>query len=217
MKLYIGNKNYSSWSLRGWLVLKAFGLEFEEVVLKLFSDEFYQTLEGKTPAAKVPVLLDGEVKVWDSLAICEYVNETYLKGKGWPASVVDRARARAVVAEMHAGFFAVRNEMPMNCRAKRRVELTEAALSDIEKIDALWQALRKDYAAQGPWLFGKFSIADVFYAPVVLRFITYGTQVSELSAEYMKTVHNLPALQAWLEDALQETDIVEEDEAGIEV
>ncbi|EAR61740.1 glutathione S-transferase family protein [Neptuniibacter caesariensis] len=217
MELYIGNKNYSSWSLRGWLVLKAFDIEFDEVLLKLFSEEFYETLKGKTPALKVPTLIDGDVTVWDSLAICEYVNETYLNGKGWPASAADRARARAVVAEMHSGFMALRNEMPMNCRAKRKVSLSDEAVKDVQKIDALWADLRESFAGEGPWLFGKFSIADVFYASVVLRFGTYGINVSENSAQYMETVFGLPALQEWLEEALKEQDVVELDEAGVDI
>ena len=121
MELVIGNKNYSSWSLRGWLMLKAFDIPFHEKKLQLFSDSFYQELESVTPMAKVPVLIDGGVNVWDSLAICEYVSEKYLEGKGWPKELTSRAIARAAVAEMHSGFSALRNEMPMNCRQSERL------------------------------------------------------------------------------------------------
>ena len=121
MELVIGNKNYSSWSLRGWLMLKAFDIPFHEKKLQLFSDSFYQELESVTPMAKVPVLIDGGVNVWDSLAICEYVSEKYLEDKGWPKELTSRAIARAAVAEMHSGFSALRNEMPMNCRQSERL------------------------------------------------------------------------------------------------
>jgi len=214
MQLIIGNKNYSSWSLRAWLMLKAFEVEFEEVKLNLFSDEFYATLEKYTPLAKVPVLVDGELKVWDSLAICEYVNEQYLEGRGWPKEAAARARARAVVAEMHAGFNALRNEMPMNCRAKRRLDLSAAAKRDIQRMDSIWADLRSEHQAKGPWLLGEFSIVDVFFAPAVLRFVTYGTHLSSQSEEYKQVILEHPAMKAWLESALQETEFVEVDEAG---
>ncbi len=127
MKLIIGNKNYSSWSLRGWLALKAFDVPFEEIKLSLFSDEFYTELAKHSPVGKVPVLVDGDLSVWDSLAICEYINETYLDGKGWPVDKSKRAVARSVVADMHSGLFGIRTEMPMNCLARRHVELSDQA------------------------------------------------------------------------------------------
>ncbi len=215
MQLLIGNKNYSSWSLRGWLMLKAFGLEFKEIKLSLFTDPFYQKISELSPAAKVPVLVDGEIRVWDSLAICEYINETYLKGEGWPSAAADRALARAVVCEMHSGYTALRNEMPMNCRALRLIELSDEAKQDVFKIDELWQQLILQYQQDGDWLFGRFTIADVYFAPVVLRFVTYGVELSEPSQQYMKKMRSLPALQEWIDDALQETEIVPEDEAGV--
>lgn len=214
MQLIIGNKNYSSWSLRAWLMLKAFEVEFDELKINLFTDEFYETLKQHTPVAKVPVLLDGELNVWDSLAICEYVNERYLEGAAWPSDMAERAKARAIVSEMHSGFNALRNEMPMNCRAKRKIELSPAAKNDVQKMDILWAELREAHKDTGPWLFGCFTIVDVFFAPAVLRFITYGTNVSQQSADYMQSVLQHPALQAWLDDALKETEVVVEDEAG---
>ncbi|WP_415905550.1 glutathione S-transferase family protein [Neptuniibacter sp. QD48_55] len=214
MQLIIGNKNYSSWSLRAWLMLKAFDVEFDELKINLFTDEFYETLKQHTPVAKVPVLLDDELNVWDSLAICEYVNERYLEGAAWPSDVSERAKARAIVSEMHSGFNALRNEMPMNCRAKRAIELSPAAQQDILRMDALWAELRATHQHSGPWLFGSFTIVDVFFAPAVLRFVTYGIELSPQSSAYMQTVLQHPALQAWVNDALQETEVVEEDEAG---
>lgn len=217
MELIIGNKNYSSWSLRGWLMLEAFNLTFKETKLLLFTEDFYSALSAHETSDKVPVLIDGDVTVWDSLAICEYVSERYLKGKGWPEDYADRAMARSISNEMHSGFFGVRNEMPMNCRAKRRVELSEQGEKDIARIDQLWSSLRKAHSGKGPWLFGGFSIADVMYAPVALRFRTYGIKISSESQSYADALYNHPAIQLWLKDALLETEIVLEDEAGEEV
>ncbi|MDO6706026.1 glutathione S-transferase family protein [Photobacterium sp. 1_MG-2023] len=217
MQLIIGNKNYSSWSLRGWLMLAQNDISFEEVKLKLFTDQFYATLALHAPTAKVPVLIDGDVTVWDSLAICEYINETYCDHQAWPQDQAARAKARAISCEMHSGLMAVRSEMPMNCRAKRRVTLSEAAQKDVARIDQIWREQMAAYEDQGGWLFGKWSIADCMYAPVVLRFMTYGIEVSEASQRYMKKVFESPAIQAWLSDALTETEFVAEDEAGVDV
>ena len=217
MELIIGNKNYSSWSLRGWLMLAAFDIKFKETRLLLDTDSFYSALKNVDCADKVPVLVDGDITVWDSLAICEYVSETYLDGRGWPQDRAARAEARAIAAEMHSGFFAVRNEMPMNCRAKRRIEASEAAMKDVARIDEIWSSCRERFADKGPWLFGEFSIADVMYAPVVSRFETYGVAVSEASHAYMQSVLNHPKMLEWIEAGKQETEIVEADEAGVEV
>jgi glutathione S-transferase len=216
MQLYIGNKNYSSWSLRGWLILKAFDLPFTEKQLKLFTDSFYIEIEKVSGARKVPVLVDDDNVIWDSLAICEYVNEAYLAGKGWPQEVSVRAEARAVSCEMHSGFFALREEMPMNCRARRVVELSDAAQRDLARIVQIWNGLRSKYKDSGPWLFGQFSIADVMYAPVALRFVTYGIELEGAAKEYMNTLIEHPAVKTWVAEGIQERDIVEEDEAGIE-
>ncbi|MGR5134357.1 glutathione S-transferase family protein [Vibrio alfacsensis] len=212
MQLFIGNQNYSSWSLRAWLIFSQFKLDVEVTKLKLFTDEFYKTLADITPTAKVPTLVDGEVTVWDSLAIFEYVNEQYLQGKAWPSNVTERAKARSIAAEMHSGFFDLRNELPMNIRALRKVDLSVGALSDIARIDAMWA----EQVAQYPdgWLFGEWSIVDAMYAPVALRFQTYGVELSKGAAAYQQKVLASASLQQWLEEASKETDIVEEDEAG---
>jgi glutathione S-transferase len=214
MKLIIGNKNYSSWSLRGWLALKAFDVPFEEIKLSLFSDEFYTELAKHSPVGKVPVLVDGDLSVWDSLAICEYINETYLDGKGWPVDKSKRAVARSVVADMHSGLFGIRTEMPMNCRARRHVELSDQAKKEVATLDALWTKLRAENAQNGDYLFGKFSLADAFFAPVMFRFKTYGIALSAAASEYQTTMLMHPAMQEWLDDALIETDVIDADEAG---
>ena len=214
MKLIIGNKNYSSWSLRGWLALKAFDVPFEEIKLSLFSDEFYTELAKHSPVGKVPVLVDGDLSVWDSLAICEYINETYLDGKGWPIDKSKRAVARSVVADMHSGLFGIRTEMPMNCRARRHVELSDQAKKEVATLDALWSRLRAENAQNGDYLFGKFSLADAFFAPVMFRFKTYGIALSAAASEYQTTMLMHPAMQEWLDDALIETDVIDADEAG---
>ena len=213
MELVIGNKNYSSWSLRGWLMLKGFNIAFTEIKLPLFTDTFAQQIGQYTDAKKVPALVDGDVQVWDSLAICEYISETYLKGAGWPKKPCDRALARAISCEMHSGFFSLRHEMPMNCRAKRAVKVGEQTLSEIARIDQMWKSCRAK-ATTGPWLFGEFSIADVMYAPVALRFATYQPTISAESAEYVQTVLNHPAIKAWVADSFNEVEVIEAEEAG---
>lgn len=212
MKLYIGNQNYSSWSLRAWVIFAQFDLDIEIVKLKLFTDDFYKTLESVTPNAKVPALVDDGAAVWDSLAILEYINEAHLLGKGWPSELHERAKARSIASEMHSGFFNVRNQLPMNCRAKRKVELTEGTLSDIARIDQIWSQQMAQYP-EG-WLFGEWSIADAMFAPVALRMETYGIELSDSARQYQQKQLNSPAIQKWLAEASLETDIVEEDEAG---
>ncbi|EJG1733622.1 glutathione S-transferase family protein [Vibrio parahaemolyticus] len=215
MQLFIGNQNYSSWSLRAWLIFSQYDVKVDVTKLTLFTEDFYDTLASVTPTAKVPTLVDGEITVWDSLAILEYVNEQYLQGKAWPSNVADKAKARAISAEMHSGFFDVRNELPMNCRARRKVDLSDGALKDIARIDAIWS----EQMAKFPdaFLFGEWSIADAMYAPVALRFETYGIELSQGAKAYQQKVLASQAVQKWLAEASQETDIVEEDEAGVEV
>ncbi|WP_229612915.1 glutathione S-transferase family protein [Vibrio parahaemolyticus] len=215
MQLFIGNQNYSSWSLRAWLIFSQYDLKVDVTKLTLFTEDFYDKLASVTPTAKVPTLVDGEVTVWDSLAILEYVNEQYLQGKAWPSPVADKAKARAISAEMHSGFFDLRNELPMNCRARRKVELSDGALKDIARIDVIWS----EQMAKFPdaFLFGEWSIADAMYAPVALRFETYGIELSQGAKAYQQKVLASQAVQKWLAEASQETDIVQEDEAGVEV
>lgn len=216
MKLIIGNKNYSSWSLRPWLLLSVNGIGFEEVRIPLYQENTYTEFAKYTKAGKVPVLHDGEVVVWDSLAICEYISEQHLSGEGWPADAKDRAEARSCCAEMHSGFFALRGKLPMNCRANNRnVPLTEELKKDITRIDDMWSALRQKHAHNGPWLFGDFTIADCMFAPVVFRFATYNVAVSENSRKYMESVLDKPKIKLWLEHAKNEVETIGAEEVGI--
>jgi glutathione S-transferase len=212
MKLYIGNQNYSSWSLRAWLIFAQQHIDVEIEKLKLFTTEFYQSLQPITPSAKVPTLVDGETTIWDSLAILEYINETRLQGQCWPTDPSERAKARAIACEMHSGFQALRDELPMNCREKRHVTLSDAAQKDVARIDAMWAEQMTRYPEA--WLFGPWSIADAMYAPIALRFATYQIPLSELAQGYQQKVLNSSAVQRWLAEASLETDVVREDEAG---
>lgn len=214
LKLIIGNKNYSSWSLRPWLLLAEFDLDFEEVQASLRAEGLKERLGQYSPTSRVPVLIDGDIVVWDSLAICEYVSEKYLAGKGWPSDEALRAEARAICAEMHAGFVGLRREMPMNCRALRKIDPTAEAMADVARIDEIWsKCVARD---NGPWLYGDFSIADCFYAPVVMRFKTYGVSLSEGASQYQAFALEQDALQRWVKAGVAETEIVPEDEAGVD-
>ncbi|WP_136483263.1 glutathione S-transferase family protein [Vibrio sp. H11] len=215
MQLYIANQNYSTWSLRAWLIFAHYHLPVEIRKLQLCTPEFYTTLQAITPTGKVPALQDGDIVVWESLAILEYVNDNYLNGQAWPADKADKAKARAISCEMHSGFNALRNEMPMNCRARRHVELSDAAQQDIARIDTLWSEQMARYPGQ--WLFGKWSIADAMFAPVALRFKTYGIELSPGAAQYRDHVLASPTIQRWLSEASLETEIVDIDEAGTPV
>ena len=164
---------------------------------------------------KVPALIDAELTVWDSLAICEYINDAYLNGAAWPSEIAQRARARSLAAEMHSGFAALRNEMPMNIRAKRHVELSEQAKKDIARIDEIFSTQQQSYP--NTWLFGEFSIVDAMFAPVVLRFKTYQVELSHAAQVYCQHVLSCPVMQSWICEALKETDIVDCDEAGEEI
>jgi len=212
IKLVIGNKNYSTWSLRPWLLLKAFNIQFEEINESLQPDALRDRLLVHSPAGKVPVLIEPDVLVWDSLAICEYVSDVHLDGKGWPHTAKNRAKARAICCEMHSGFNALRAALPMNIRAKRKVALSAALEIDIARIDTIWSEHHR-----AGWLFESFGIADCFYAPVALRFETYNIELSPDARAYQLKLLAHPALLFWIEAARAETEVVAADEAGIEV
>ncbi|MGB0897996.1 MAG: glutathione S-transferase family protein [Psychrobium sp.] len=214
MKLVIGNKNYSTWSLRPWLLMTHFSVNFTEQLESLAPEKLSERLAQYSDSKKVPVLINKELSVWDSLAICEYVNEQCLAGRGWPKDPAQRAIARSVSAQMHSGFGAIRNEMPMNIRAKRRVELSEEAKNEINQMQLLWHRLLQN--SGGPWLFGEFSIADCMYIPVILRFETYGISLLPSTMQYRDTVFTNEAVKQWVDSALQETEVVVVDEAGEE-
>ena len=204
LTLIIGNKNYSSWSMRPWLVLRQADIPFEEVRIPLYATA---TLAQWSPSGLVPALHDGDIKVWDSLAIGEYLNERFPDKQLWPADAAARAVARSISAEMHAGFAALRQNMSMNIRARYPgMGRTPECLADIERILAIWTDCRAHFGSGGDFLFGRFSIADAMYAPVVLRFQTYGVALTGAAKAYADAVLALPAVQEWVADGVAETE-----------
>ena len=207
--LVIGNKNYSSWSLRPWLLLRHFGVAFEEVRLLLDTPGFADAVRRHSPTGKVPALHDGDVQVWDSLAICEYANERWLGGRGWPAGLAARALARAAAAEMHSGFVSLRTQLPMNSRRVPDAYRWDAAAQrDIDRVQALWRELRGAHGQGGAFLCGDFGIVDAMYAPVAIRFDGYGVPVDADARRYMDALFALPAMREWCEAAAAETESV---------
>jgi glutathione S-transferase len=207
--LVIGNKNYSSWSLRPWLAMRQAGLPFREVRIPLYTPESKAQIRSYSPSGKVPCLVDGALAVWDSLAICEYLAERHPQAKLWPADPHARAVARSISAEMHSGFQNLRSNMSMNCRKRfpgmgRTVEVA----GEIERVQRSWGEAREKHGAGGPFLFGAFTIADAMYAPVVLRFRTYAVQLNPVCREYADAILALPAMQQWLADAEAETEVI---------
>lgn len=220
MQLYIGNKNYSSWSMRPWVLLKQAGIPFDEIKLRFdaFSPEskFKTELARISPAGRVPVLIDGDLAVWDTLAIAEYVAERFPEKKLWPQDAKARARARSVCAEMHSGFGALRSHFPMNIEAAlpevgARVLAEQAGVrDDLARLVGMWSALLE--TSGGPMLFGAFGIADAFFAPVVMRLNTYQVPVPAAISAWMQRVTALPGVQAWITDALAERDFLDFEE-----
>lgn len=211
--LIIGNKNYSSWSLRPWLLLRHFDIDFEERRVALFTDTSDDTLEPYFSDFKVPILIDGERIVWDTLAILEYLSETRLDGAGWPTDVDARAFARSVSAEMHSSFAHLRDALPMNCRKRfSGIALSDEALREIERVKAIWRRCRNDFGATGDWLFGGFSIADAMYAPVALRFDGYAIPLEGVEKAYVDRMLAHPAIAEWMAAGSAETEIIEMDE-----
>lgn len=207
--LVIGNKNYSSWSLRPWLLMKHAGIPFAEVRVALYEGAYRDELRKYTPAGKVPVLLDGALAVWDSLAIAEYLAERHPDQKLWPADASMRAIARSISAEMHSGFGALRSSMSMNCRRTFPGHgRTPETAQDIERIQRMWSECRTRAGDSGPFLFGSFTIADAMYAPVVLRFKTYAVELEPLAQRYADTMLALPALREWIAAATAETEVI---------
>jgi len=215
MKLIIGNKNYSSWSLRGWLACKQSGLSFEELLVPLYGEDWEQEKKQKNDLApssgKVPVLWDGEAVVWDSLAIIEYLADKVGRDRFWPKEDDARAMARSMVAEMHSGYLALRRECPMNIR--RRVEdanISDASRADVVRILTLWAEARARFGKGGPFLFGSFCAADIIYAPIVSRFMTYGIPVPGFAMAYMQAVWEHEWLNDWVAAAEAEQWVIEQ-------
>jgi len=215
LTLVIGNKNYSSWSLRSWLFLKHAGIPFAEIRIPLNTRETRERIAQYSPSGRVPMLLDGAVRVWESLAICEHIAERFPEARGWPADQPARAIARSVATEMHAGFSALRAELPMNCRAKRSgVVPSFAAQADIERVISIWRMCRETFGQEGPWLFGTFTIADAMFAPAALRFHTCGVELPDVAQEYISRVNEHSAIREWIQAAQDETEVIEEEERG---
>lgn len=213
MKLVIGTKNYSSWSLRGWLAAKTSGLPFEEILIDLDAPDTAERIKLHSPSGRVPALVDGEVVVWDSLAIGEYLAEKAPDAGLWPVDPVARAFGRSIVAEMHAGFAALRNHMPMNIRRVPAPRPRDPAVSaDIERICAIWRQARARFGAEGPFLLGPFSLADAFYAPVASRFATYAVELGPIEQAYLDALFDHSAMREWSAAARAETWIVPSDE-----
>jgi len=211
LQLIIGNKNYSSWSLRPWLAMKVAGIAFDEVLISLDAPDFKARVMARSGAGKVPVLIDGDIHVWESLAILEYLAERF--SGLWPAQETARAHARAIAAEMHAGFLPLRRQLPMNIRRPvRERTLDDAAASDVSRIDAIWNECRMKFAGGGPFLYGAFCAADAMYAPVVWRFHTYAVKVSATGRAYMDAVMALPASRQWRDAACHEPWVLPHDE-----
>ncbi len=207
--LIIGNKNYSSWSLRPWVLLREAQIDFDEIRIDLGAPDVREQILQYSPSGKVPALIDGTVTVWDSLAICEYLAEAHPDLQLWPSGVEERAAARAVSAEMHSGFTAMRQHMTLNCRKllpeKGRGPGVE---EDIARITELWIDCRQRYGQDGSFLFGRFCIADAMYAPVALRFRTYAVELDPVCASYAQALLELPAVQEWVAQAEAETEVL---------
>jgi glutathione S-transferase len=213
LQLVIGNKNYSSWSLRPWLAMKVAKIAFEETLLPLDAPDFKARLAAFGGAGKVPLLMDGEIRVWESLAILEYLAEKFPGAGLWPKEAAARAHARAIASEMHSGFSSLRNQLPMNIRRPVIPRALDAdAAADAARIDTIWIESRRRFGAGGPFLYGTFGAADAMYAPVVSRFHTYAVEVGAIARTYMAVMMKLPAWIEWRAAALRETSVLPHDE-----
>jgi len=213
LKLIIGNRAYSSWSMRGWLAVKQANVEFEELVVPVYDQKWEEQREGDEFApggGKVPILWDGECVVWDSMAIIEFLAERFGRELYWPEPVDARAMARSMAAEMHSSFSALRRELPMNVRKSYAPQkLSAEVVNDVDRILVLWAQARARYGGTGEFLFGDWSAADIMYAPVVTRFITYGVPVPNFAAAYMKAVLSQPHVNEWIDKAQDEPWVIE--------
>jgi glutathione S-transferase len=213
LTLVIGNKNYSSWSLRAWIAMKVAGIPFAEEVISLDATDFHERVRKISGTGKVPALVDGGTHVWESLAILEYLAEKYPQAGLWPADARARAHARSIAAEMHAGFTPLRRHYPMNVwRPIKRREPVAEVVDHVRRIDTMWTDCRTRFGEGGPFLFGTFGAADAMYAPIVSRFHTYEVDVSPVARAYMAAVMALPAWAEWYAAALQEPWVLPSDE-----
>ena len=207
LTLVIGNKNHSSWSLRPWLLMKEAEIPFKEIVIPLRTVTTVSKILRYSPSGRVPVLIDGKLTIWESLAICEYIAERFPKKHLWPQNTGARAVARSMSLEMHAGFQALRQDMPMNVCARFPEKKRAGGVSDdIKRVTEIWNVCRKQYGKGGGMLFGHFSVVDAMFAPVVLRFVTYGVKVDSISRTYMDAILSLRAMKEWIEEAKGEVE-----------
>jgi glutathione S-transferase len=214
MKLLIGNRNYSTWSLRPWLVLAHFEIPFEDEVLPLSGEGWRETIAARSPTAKVPVLIDGELVVPETTAIIEYLADKFPEKAIWPRDMADRARARAAAAEMHGGFPLLRSHAPMNLRASHHGKVPlDSVARDLHRVEVLWGELLA--RSGGPYLFGEFTAADAMFAPVATRLRVYDLPVSDQAGAYVEAIYSLPAFQQWLSMALKEPWVVDDDEIDV--
>jgi glutathione S-transferase len=213
LKLIIGNKNYSSWSMRPWIAMKVAGIAFEETVVPLDTADFKAKVGAVSSSGKVPLLIDGDIVVWESLAILEYLAEKFPKAGLWPADATARAHARAIAHEMHGGFEAMRGHLAMNMwRPVKKRALNPEVEANIKRIEAMWTDCRARFGSGGSFLFGRFGAADAMYAPVVARFHTYAVGVSAGTRAYMDAVMALPAWREWHAAAVKEPWVLPKDE-----
>ncbi len=213
LHLIIGNKNYSSWSFRPWLAMKVAGIPFEETVISLEAQDFKARVTAVSGAGRVPVLIDGDTRIWESLAILEYLAEKFPRAGLWPEQAAARAHARAIASEMHAGFLPLRRLLPMNVwRPVKARALDDEAKINMARIDVIWSECRTRFGADGPFLYGAFGAADAMYAPVIWRFHTYAVEVSAAARAYMGAVMALPAWNEWREAARREPWVLSHDE-----
>jgi glutathione S-transferase len=213
LHLIVGNKNYSSWSFRPWLAMKVAGIDFDETVISIDDADFKTRLTKLGGSGRVPALIDGDVHIWESLAILEYLAEKYPAAVLWPERPAARALSRAIASEMHAGFVSLRRHLPMNvARPVKSRTLDAGTAKDVARIDAIWSECRNKYGTGGPFLFGSFGAADAMFAPVVWRFHTYAVEVSSTALGYMRATMSLPAWKEWEDAARRETWVLPEDE-----
>ena len=215
MKLILGNKNYSSWSLRGWLAAKQSGLSFEELTVPIMGEGWERTKEQmgemQPSHGKVPILWDGDAVIWDSLAILDYLADKVGRDRFWPKKDVERGMARAMVAEMHSSYASLRAELPMNVRRRLPLDkVSDAARADMVRILQLWAEARARHEPSGPFLFGTFGAADIFYAPVVSRFITYGIGVPGFAQSYIEAIWEHAWMEQWVKAAEAEEWVIEQ-------
>lgn len=214
LQLVTGNRNFSASSLRAWLLLKQFEVDFEEEQIELYRPDSVEKIALHSPSLKVPVLKHGDVKVWDSLAICDYVSEAFLEGRGWPWSTVKRAAARSVSMEMHADFQRLKRDWPMNCRTRMRLRPDERLEEEIARLDAIACCCRRRFGQGGEWLFGTFSIADCVYAPLAISLQGYGAALTGVARDYVMQLLENPHVQWWMAQARDEIEEMSWEKAG---